>query len=202
MLEKILTVVLTALYVGGGVSRNGLTLRRTGQPVRARSALVLAAVSLSTAAFGVTGLSVFWAPLYRAMGGLRFPGAGIVAGVGWIVFALGIVLGWFMAAWLGDSWRVGIIEDAETDLVRNGPYAVSRNPYFACYFIMFGGMLAVRPSLLLLVVVAAAVAVFHDMVLREEAHLARVHGDAYHKYMASTPRYLPRWPSSGGIPPR
>jgi protein-S-isoprenylcysteine O-methyltransferase Ste14 len=38
---------------------------------------------------------------------------------------------------LRDSWRVGVMEDQQTDLIKGGIYSFSRNPYFLSYLIMF-----------------------------------------------------------------
>ena len=63
---------------------------------------------------------------------------------------------------------------------------------FLSYFIMFGGLFLVRPSFIMMVLVIATIAIFHGMVLKEEAHLSRVHGQAYEAYKKATGRYLPR----------
>lgn len=57
---------------------------------------------------------------------------------------------------------------------------------------MFFSLLCIRPSFLLLVLVLAAVAVFHRMVLKEERYLLGVHGGEYEAYKKNTGRYLPR----------
>ena len=56
---------------------------------------------------------------------------------------------------------------------------------------MFFSMLCIRPSLLLLVLILAAVSVFHKMVRKEERYLAGVHGGEYEGYKNQTGRYLP-----------
>lgn len=58
--------------------------------------------------------------------------------------------------------------------------------------ILFFSLLCIRPSLLLLVLILAAVAVFHQMVLKEECYLLGVHGAEYETYKSDTGRYLPR----------
>ena len=58
---------------------------------------------------------------------------------------------------------------------------------------MFFSMLCIRPSFLMLVLVLAAVTVFHKMVLKEERYLLGVHGSEYEEYKIDTGRYLPRF---------
>jgi len=38
---------------------------------------------------------------------------------------------------LGDSWRVGVIEEQQTTLVESGIYRFSHNPCFVAYLLMF-----------------------------------------------------------------
>lgn len=56
---------------------------------------------------------------------------------------------------------------------------------------MFFSMLCIRPSLLLLALILAAVTVFHKMVRKEERYLLGVHGREYEEHKKKTGRYLP-----------
>ena len=108
-----------------------------------------------------------------------------------MLFGVSIILGAVFSAQLKDSWRVGVYEDQKTTLIKDGVYAHIRNPYFLSYFIMFFSMLCIRPSLLLLVLILAAVSIFHKMVRKEERYLLGVHGSEYEEYKIKTGRYLP-----------
>jgi len=111
---------------------------------------------------------------------------------GLTLFAISIVLGWIFSAQLKDSWRVGVHQNQETELVRTGIYARLRNPYFDSYFIMFLGLFTVRPSIAMAGLVSVAVTLYHRMVLKEEACLLTLHGKAYENYRKRTGRYWPR----------
>ncbi|RLD12244.1 isoprenylcysteine carboxyl methyltransferase, partial [candidate division KSB1 bacterium] len=89
-------------------------------------------------------------------------------------------------------WRVGVIEADKTELIRTGLYARIRNPYFDGYFLMFLAFIMIRPAVVNLLLAAGAATSFHIMVLREERHLLRVHGQSYLHYKISTGRYAPR----------
>jgi protein-S-isoprenylcysteine O-methyltransferase Ste14 len=147
---------------------------------------------LSTACFVVSILSVYSQQWYHRMGAIDFLRHPFVAYSGLVIFAIGIVGVWIFSGQLKDSWRVGVSDDQKTELITNGIYAYCRNPYFLCYYLMFFGLFLVRPSLVLFMLVLATIAVFHRMVLKEEAYLHKKHGKAYEVYKQKTGRYIPR----------
>jgi len=93
---------------------------------------------------------------------------------------------------LGDSWRVGVIEEQQTALVETGIYRYSRNPYFLAYLLMFLAYTLLLQSALLLGLSAIGFMLIHAMVRREEQYLARLHPQGYHEYCQRVPRYLIR----------
>ncbi|MBN1255985.1 MAG: hypothetical protein JXA50_11975 [Deltaproteobacteria bacterium] len=192
MVEKILIVALTVLFLGLFYTRNLLVQRRTGQPIRSRTRLVVTSIVLSNACFVITILSVYSQWWYHYMGTIEFLGHPFVAYSGLALFAASIVGVWIVSAQLKDSWRVGVSDNHKTELIQDGIYAYCRNPYFLSYYLMFFGLFLVRPSLVLFVLILAAIASFHRMVLAEEAHLHKKHGKAYAAYKKKAGRYLPR----------
>jgi protein-S-isoprenylcysteine O-methyltransferase Ste14 len=192
MVEKVLIVALTVVLLGLFFLRNLLVQRRTGQIIRSRNRLVLTSTVLSTACFVVTILSVYSEQWYHRMGVIDFLSHPFVAYSGLVIFAASIVAGWVVSAQLRDSWRVGVPHDQKTELIQDGIYAYCRNPYFLCYYLIFFGLFLIRPSLVLLVLVLAIMAIFHRMVLKEEAYLHNKHGKAYEAYRKRAGRYIPR----------
>lgn len=91
---------------------------------------------------------------------------------------------------LGDSWRVGVIEDQSTVLVDKGVYRYTRNPYFVAYLLMLTAYTLLLQSRTLLILSLAGALVVHRMVLTEEHYLEATHGDRYRQYRARVPRYL------------
>jgi protein-S-isoprenylcysteine O-methyltransferase Ste14 len=192
MVEKIIIVVLTILFLSLFFLRNLLVERRTGQSIRTRNRLVVTSMVLSTACFVITILSTYSQRWHHGMGAIAFLRHPFVSYSGLVLFAAGIVGEWIFSAQLRDSWRVGVSDDQKTELIQDGIYAYCRNPYYLCYYLMFFGLFLVRPSLVLFMLVLAIIANFHRMVLREEAYLLNKHGKAYEAYKKKTGRYLPR----------
>ncbi len=110
----------------------------------------------------------------------------------WIGHALGwpsILAGLSLAAWAVRT--AANVELARPDqLVRGGPYALTRNPMYVAWTLGYVGIAlaasAAGPLLLLPVVLLAT----HIAVVREERSLARQFGIAYRSYQTSVRRYL------------
>jgi protein-S-isoprenylcysteine O-methyltransferase Ste14 len=81
-----------------------------------------------------------------------------------------------------------------TVLTDSGLYRWSRNPQIVAYGLFITGYALLWPSWSGAVWVVVYWLIGHTMVLTEEAHLNRVHGQAYAAYCSRTPRYvgLPR----------
>lgn len=91
---------------------------------------------------------------------------------------------------LGDSWRVGVIEEQETELIESGVYRFSRNPYFLAYLLLLAAYTALLQSSLLLVLSIIGFGIVHAMILREERYLATIHNANYEHYCKRVQRYL------------
>ncbi len=94
---------------------------------------------------------------------------------------------------MGESWRMGIDPRERTRLVTEGPYRRIRHPIYGLSILLALGSLAAIP-----LPAVAGPALLHAVLmvvesLREERHLARVHGEAWRQYAARTGRFLPRW---------
>ena len=118
------------------------------------------------------------------------PGAARYAG-----FALGMSGdGIFLAAVLcmRDSWRAGIPEGDRTEFVSSGIYAVSRNPAFLGFDLMYIGVLLQYCNPLTAACTAFAVIMLHLQILQEERYLTTVFGAQYEAYRARVGRYFGR----------
>jgi len=193
MIEKILIILLTLIYLGAFITRNLIVKADTKQRIRASDFLLKSSIIFTTLCFLMTIISTNSERWYQLMGAIVFLRYPIISYMGLFLFALSIIMGWSFSAQLKNSWRVGIHENQKTALIQNGIYAYIRNPYFLSYFIMFFSLFLVRPSYVLFVLLLAASTIFHCMVIREEIHLLNLHGKEYIKYKKKTGRYIPRF---------
>jgi protein-S-isoprenylcysteine O-methyltransferase Ste14 len=79
-----------------------------------------------------------------------------------------------------------------TLVVRQGPYSVVRNPLYVFSFLAMLGVCLLSGMLALLVVMVAAFVFYYpNVVRREEAFLMAKYGEAYAAYVREVPRWLP-----------
>jgi protein-S-isoprenylcysteine O-methyltransferase Ste14 len=95
---------------------------------------------------------------------------------------------------LGRMWASLYISGRKSvELVRNGPYAISRNPLYLFSIIGAAGAAAQAGSLLLALLTGALTwLVFRLLIIKEEAYLESIHGDAYRAFLREVPRIFPR----------
>lgn len=116
--------------------------------------------------------------------------AGITRNSGLILMIVGLLLARAALKDLGDSWRVGILAEARTELVERGIYRFSRNPFFLAYLVSFAAYGIALQSAVLLGLLLACLAATHAMILKEEQFLQSSHGNLYAAYKQRVPRYI------------
>jgi protein-S-isoprenylcysteine O-methyltransferase Ste14 len=92
---------------------------------------------------------------------------------------------------MGRDWRMDI-SDRNTTLITDGLFARIRHPIYAFSIAMMIATALVLPTPLMIIVAAAHVVLMNVKARNEEAHLARMHGERYTRYVARTGRFLPR----------
>ncbi len=92
-----------------------------------------------------------------------------------------------------DSWRAGISETDQTELVTKGIYQFSRNPAFLGFDLVYIGILLMFFHWILLAVSVFAGVMLHlQIVYVEERFLKDVFGEEYLEYKKKVCRYLGR----------
>jgi len=90
------------------------------------------------------------------------------------------------------AWAAGHLEKGAS-LATAGPYALTRNPlYFGSALIGAGFALAGRSLLMVIAFILLLLLVYTPVIRREEQFLRDRFGDAYRRYEASVPLFLPR----------
>lgn len=118
------------------------------------------------------------------------PGWAVLPGVflgliGDVIFAAAVVT-------MKDSWRAGIAEKDQTEMVTGGIYRISRNPAFLGFDCVYGGLLLMFFNLPLLFFSVFAMTMLHLQILQEERYLEGVFGEDYIAYKNRVCRYLGR----------
>ncbi|HEX6137641.1 MAG TPA: isoprenylcysteine carboxylmethyltransferase family protein [Casimicrobiaceae bacterium] len=97
-----------------------------------------------------------------------------------------------LQAWrtMGRNWRMDI-SARNTTLVTSGMFARIRHPIYAFSIAMMVATALVLPTAAMLATAVVHVVLMNVKARSEEAHLARLHGEAYARYVARTGRFLP-----------
>ncbi|MAG34993.1 MAG: hypothetical protein CL878_01890 [Dehalococcoidia bacterium] len=120
--------------------------------------------------------------------------------VPWTVFSqprLGQAIGWPMVAagLLLAGWAVQTSNELDLEkpakLVTTGPYAVSRNPMYAAWTLIYAGVALVANTNWLVLFLPGVLLLGNYVVIRrEERDLERAFGDEYQRYRARVRRWL------------
>ena len=114
----------------------------------------------------------------------------IVAWIGVLFCAAGLLLMLFSLISFGRSFRVGIDNEHPGKLITIGVFAFSRNPIYTAFGLVLFGQFLIFPNWIMLVYLVAGIALFHRQVLREVEFLKQHYGEAYLAYCRRVRRYL------------
>jgi protein-S-isoprenylcysteine O-methyltransferase Ste14 len=112
------------------------------------------------------------------------------AGLGLVLFALGLGFAIWARVHIGRNWGIPMTEKYEPDLVTSGPYHLVRHPIYSGILVAGLGT-AVALSWLWLIAVVLAGLYFVYSATVEERYLTAQFPDAYPAYKRSTKMLLP-----------
>jgi protein-S-isoprenylcysteine O-methyltransferase Ste14 len=99
--------------------------------------------------------------------------------IGSILITIGLLTSSIASLTLKKSWRIGVDDNEKTELIAEGIYKISRNPYFLSYDFVLMGMIFCLLSPFLIIPALITIALFHLMILKEEVYLENQHHDNY-----------------------
>lgn len=100
-----------------------------------------------------------------------------------------VILGFFL---LASAWSVLHKAQQSRSLATTGWYARCRHPQYLAFIMLMFGFLLQWPTLPTLVMFPVLVVVYVRLAKREELMALEEFGDAYRRYMADTPGWIPR----------
>jgi protein-S-isoprenylcysteine O-methyltransferase Ste14 len=107
------------------------------------------------------------------------------------VFSNVLILAGFIL--LSAAWKVLYEAQQAHVLATSGPYGYVRHPQYAGFILIMLGFLFQWPTLVTLIMFPILVAMYVKLARREEREVLTEFGEEYRRYMASTPRFLPRF---------
>jgi len=188
MNESVIIIIIHQLvYQGMFFAKNFILRRRLGKPVRGTNKEASIFIGFFVIFLGFTFFEAF-----QIDGDIASPSTWDTAAyiLGIILMFASVLIAWASLRDLGDSWRVGVIEDQRTTLIETGIYRITRNPYFVAYLALFAAYTVFLQSLLLLILSAIGFGLIHRLVCKEETYLSTQHGDTYLEYKKDVPRYI------------
>ncbi|NCF19783.1 MAG: hypothetical protein GWP63_16200 [Haliea sp.] len=188
MNEATLIIALHQLLFQGLFLAKNLSLRiKLGKPIRGDNPEARRAVAFFILFILV---ALYFASSDSPFARIRLLPGEMAAGLSLLLLGFNLVFGIASLRDLGESWRVGVIEEQATELVEDGIYRFTRNPYFVSYLLMFAAYTVLLQNLALFALSFIGFALVHGMILKEEAYLESVHGEDYRAYKQRVPRYL------------
>lgn len=94
---------------------------------------------------------------------------------------------------LASAWPALYEAQRHRALATTGPYAYVRHPQYVGFILIMLGFLLQWPTLLTLVMFPILVTMYVRLALHEEQEARQEFGDAYDRYAAITPRFIPRF---------
>jgi protein-S-isoprenylcysteine O-methyltransferase Ste14 len=176
------------LYFIGFIVKNISTAIRTGQAIRGNSIKVIIISIITPLLYLLIITNIMkGADLLFRINRLDY---GIIKIIGLILVSISLILGFISLITMRDSWRVGIRPEQRTDLITNGVFRFSRNPYFLSYILIFLGCFLIILTYVFLIIYLIWIILIHLLILDEEKYLTEQHGDIYKDYKSRVNRYL------------
>ena len=109
----------------------------------------------------------------------------------------GCVLAFISFVWIviaqfqmGNSWRIGVDYNDETNLINHGLFSISRNPIFLGVVLSYIGTFFIIPNVLSFCIMILTFVVLQIQVRLEEEYLSSKLGKEYMEYKATVRRWL------------
>jgi len=91
------------------------------------------------------------------------------------------------------AWPVLFAAQKQHRLAASGPYSYVRHPQYVGFVLVLLGFLVQWPTLLTLALFPVLVVMYVRLARREEREVRAEFGEAYDRYAAQVPAFIPRW---------
>lgn len=91
------------------------------------------------------------------------------------------------------AWPVLFAAQKAARLATSGPYGYVRHPQYVGFVLVLLGFLVQWPTLLTLTMFPVLVVMYARLARQEERKVRAAYGEAYDRYAAQVPTFVPRW---------
>ena len=119
---------------------------------------------------------------YKFLMPIRFLEINWLQNLGFILSIGGLVLGFWAQLQMKDSWRLGITENENVNLVTTGLFTISRNPIYLGLGISFFGFFFIAPNVASIIFFCTMWYGVHEKIKDEEEFLTVKFGDEFIEY--------------------
>jgi protein-S-isoprenylcysteine O-methyltransferase Ste14 len=121
-----------------------------------------------------------------------YPSTPIVAWIGVVLVALGLLYSVWARLHLGRMWSARVTLKAEHRIIKTGPYTITRHPIYTGMLLAVLGTVLVRDTVAALIGGALITTGFVLKLRQEEQMLIGHFGDDYRVYRQEVPALIPR----------
>ena len=183
-------LVILLIYLVAFFLRNLKTYFSVKTSIRGKSRKLTITLILSAIIYQLIFIQLFYPAFIHFLIELDFMQIDFINYTGYLLNFIALTIGLAALFEMRNSWRIGIKHDQKTALVTTGIYAISRNPYFLSYDLLFLSIWFIFPSLIFLLLILVLAIAFHLMILEEEDYLKKAQGAVYQEYKNQVRRYF------------
>lgn len=176
------------IYLTQFIVKNISTAKKTKHKIKGDSTVVKLFFVANTLLYFISSLII--SKGVNFMLAIKWIDYEIVKIIGLIFVSTSLILAYISLISMGNSWRMGTLPEQKTTLVTNGIFRFSRNPFFVSHILIFLGFFLAYPTYIYLVIFLIWITLIHLMILEEEKHLIKQHGNSYKEYKSKVNRYI------------
>lgn len=133
---------------------------------------------------------IFFEEVYRYLIPIFYLENVLLDFAGILIMLVGFVICYTAQYYMKNSWKIGIDKEEKTQLVTNGIFKYSRNPFFLGSLLSYIGIFFILPNIMTFAIGIAYYILIQIQVRLEEENLILTIGSLYKDYSAKVRRWI------------
>ena len=173
------------LYRKTKINTGDVFLKGTGK--RKAGKLILVAMFLMI----VVAINFIWIPgNYKYLLPIGYLEIGLIQTIGFVLSIVGQLMGFIAQLQMKNSWRLGVDNNTDIELVTNGLFSISRNPIYLFLGISFLGFFLIAPNIISIACCSLMMFGVNEKIKDEEQFLSDKFGNLFLEYQKSVRRWI------------